>query len=190
MEYVLYIGLSPFWCFWRCCKHSKGPTCILLCTGSAWWGREAGEEVMLYTSWANQAFLFLVLATVWKVQPCSWQSGMYFLSAISKREKNKYGNFFVVKIVTQWNHISSFFFSWWNLKPTRHRFLNLNYACKGSCRGGDWSQQNRGWQDVLWFLRDRAEKAGGGEGDTPPSVESWPATRCCPWRKLNSELHR
>ena len=37
---------------------------------------------------------------------------------------------------------------------------------KGSCSGGDCSQQNRGWQDVLWCLRDRAEKAGGGEGDT------------------------
>lgn len=35
---------------------------------------------------------------------------------------------------------------------------------KGSCRGGDSSQQNPVQQDVLWCLRETAEKAGEREG--------------------------
>lgn len=85
-----------------------------------------------------------------------------------QKGKNNYGNFFVVKIVTQWNPISSFFSSWWNLKATRHRFLNLNYACQRLV----WSRRLESAKPSAVRCapvpeRDRAGQAGGGNGDTP-----------------------
>lgn len=92
MEYALYIGLSLFWCFWCCCKQTKLFDMYHFCV-LAQGGGERKWERKLYTSWANQAFLFLVLATVWKVQPLFMAVWHAFPQCHFKKGKNKYGNF-------------------------------------------------------------------------------------------------
>lgn len=90
MEYICTWAYPPFDAFDAvviCRGFNVYHFCALAQGGERKWERK------LYTSRAKQAFLYLVLATVWKIQLCSWQSGMCFLSAISKKGKINMGIF-------------------------------------------------------------------------------------------------
>lgn len=152
MECVLYMGVTLFWC---CCNVKRVQHVPLLCTGSEWWGKEMGKEVIYIVN--KSCFSIFSLCYCLKSTALFIAVWHAFPQCHFKKGKNKYGNFFVVKIVTQWNHTSSFFFSWWNLKPTRHRFLNLNYACQRLMQ----SQQNAVQQDVFWWLKESGQRRQG-----------------------------
>lgn len=73
-----------------------------------------------------------------------------------------------MKIVPQCSHISSFFFSWWNLKPTRHRFLNLNYASQRLMERRRVESAKPRQAKYAWVPESQGREGGGGEGD--PSI--------------------
>lgn len=177
------MGLTLFWC---CCNVKKVQHVPLLCTGSGWWGKEMGKEVIYIMNKSHFSIFSpcyclkstALFIAVWHVFPqCHFKKG-----------KNKYRNFFVVKIVTQWNHTSSFSSSWWNLKPTRHRFLNLNYACQRLMQ----SQQNAVQKMCSDGWESQGREGRGTNYDIPWSVDGLASDQIiAPWRKRNlNYIHR